>query len=210
MSRILVVDDHAIVRAGLRQLIADEADLDVMGEAGTAAEAVAKVRAEEWDLVLLDINLPDKGGLEVLKQLKRDKPELPVLIMSMHPEDRFAVQFLRSGASGYVAKHAAPAEMVTALRTVLGGRKYISAEVGEILAGELDVNSDKPLHSTLSEREYQIFYKIASGQPVSKIADELCISVKTVSTYRSRILEKMNMTTTAELMHYALSNDLAG
>jgi two-component system, NarL family, invasion response regulator UvrY len=206
--RILIVDDHAIVRAGLRQLIADEVNLEATGDASTGAEAIAQVRANDWDLVLLDINLPDRNGLEVLKQIKQEKPGLAVLIMSMHPEDRFAVQFLRSGASGYMAKNASPADMVKAIQTVLSGHKYISATVAELLAGELDTNSEKPLHGTLSEREYEIFRKLAGGRTVSGIAAELCISVKTVSTYRARILEKMNMRHNAELTYYAVKNDL--
>ncbi|MFJ7566903.1 response regulator [Herminiimonas sp. NPDC097707] len=208
MIKILVVDDHAVVRAGVQYFIAQVPDMCIEGEAATAQEAIRLVRAQDWDIVLLDINMPDKSGVEVLKQIKREKPELPVLILSMHPESRYAVQILRSGASGYVQKEALAEELVTAIQTILRGHKYISHTVAELLTAEVDVNADKPLHETLSKREYEIFYKLCQGHGVTKIADELCLSVKTVSTYRARVLQKMNMENNAGIIYYAIKQNL--
>lgn len=204
---ILVVDDHAVVRAGIQYFIADIPNMAVAGEAATAEEAIRMIRARDWDIVLLDIAMPDKSGVEVLKQIKREKPTLPVLILSMHPENRYALQILRSGASGYVQKEALATELVTAIQTILQGHKYISHAVAELLT--TDVASDeKPLHETLSAREYQIFYKLGQGDGVTKIAEELCLSVKTISTYRSRVLEKMNMANNADIIYYAIKQNL--
>lgn len=209
MIRILVVDDHAVVRAGVTHFLADIPDMQIAGEAGTAQEAIRLVRSKEWDVVLLDIAMPDKSGVEVLKQIKREKPELPVLMLSMHPESRYAVQILRSGASGYVQKEALATELVTAIHTTLRGHKYISPAVADLLTADPFVaDSQKPLHELLSAREYQIFYKLGQGEGVTKIADELCLSVKTVSTYRSRVLEKMNMTNNADIIYYAIKQNL--
>lgn len=208
MIKILVVDDHAVVRAGVQYFIAQVPDMCIEGEAASAQEAMRLVRAQDWDIVLLDINMPDKSGVEVLKQIKREKPELPVLILSMHPESRYAVQILRSGASGYVQKEALAEELVTAIQTILRGHKYISHTVAELLTAEVDVNADKPLHETLSKREYEIFYKLCQGHGVTKIADELCLSVKTVSTYRARVLQKMNMENNAGIIYYAIKQNL--
>ncbi len=208
MIKILVVDDHAVVRAGVQYFIAQVPDMCIEGEAATAQEAIRLMRAQDWDIVLLDINMPDKSGVEVLKQIKREKPELPVLILSMHPESRYAVQILRSGASGYVQKEALAEELVTAIQTILRGHKYISHTVAELLTTEVDANGDKPLHETLSKREYEIFYKLCQGHGVTKIADELCLSVKTVSTYRARVLQKMNMENNAGIIYYAIKQNL--
>lgn len=207
MIKILVVDDHAVVRAGIQYFIADIPNMEVAGEAGSAEEAIRMVRAKDWDIVLLDIAMPDKSGVEVLKQIKREKPSLPVLILSMHPENRYALQILRSGASGYVQKEALATELVTAIQTILQGHKYISHAVAELLTTEV-VSDEKPLHETLSAREYQIFYKLGQGEGVTKIADELCLSVKTISTYRSRVLEKMNMASNADIIYYAIKQNL--
>ncbi|MBF8179033.1 DNA-binding response regulator [Herminiimonas sp. KBW02] len=208
MIKILVVDDHAVVRAGVQYFIAQVPDMKIEGEAATAQEAIRLVRSQDWDIVLLDINMPDKSGVEVLKQIKREKPDLPVLILSMHPESRYAVQILRSGASGYVQKEALAEELVNAIQTILRGHKYISHTVAELLTTELDTSTEKPLHETLSKREYEIFYKLCQGHGVTKIAEELCLSVKTVSTYRARVLQKMNMENNAGIIYYAIKQNL--
>jgi two-component system invasion response regulator UvrY len=208
MIKILVVDDHAVVRAGVHYFIADIPNMEIGGEAATAEEAIRLIRSQHWDIVLLDIAMPDKSGVEVLKQIKREKPELPVLILSMHPENRYAVQMLRSGAGGYVQKEALATELVTAINTILRGHKYISPEVAELLTADLNADGKKPLHETLSAREYEIFYKLSQGEGVTKIAESLCLSVKTVSTYRTRILQKMNMTNNADLIYYAIKEHL--
>jgi len=208
MIRILIADDHAIVRAGLRQFIADEIDMEVAGEAASGVETVDLVRKSEFDVVLLDISMPEGNGVDTLKQLKQVRPELPVLILSTFGEDRYAVNLLRAGASGYLSKESAASQLVGAIRTVLQGRKYVSPALAEILANDLGGDGEQPGHAQLSQREFQIFCKLATGMPVSKIADELCLSVKTVSTYRSRILEKMGMKTNADLTYYAIKNDL--
>ena len=207
MIKILVVDDHAVVRAGIQHFIADISNMEVAGEAASADEAIRMIRSKDWDIVLLDIAMPDKSGVEVLKQIKREKPTLPVLILSMHPENRYALQILRSGASGYVQKEALATELVTAIQTILQGHKYISHAVAELLTSEVS-SDEKPLHETLSAREYQIFYKLGQGDGVTKIAEELCLSVKTISTYRSRVLEKMNMTNNADIIYYAIKQNL--
>jgi two-component system invasion response regulator UvrY len=208
MIKILVVDDHAVVRAGVHHFISDIPNMEIGGEASSAEEAIRMVRNQEWDIVLLDIAMPDKSGVEVLKQIKREKPKLPVLMLSMHPENRYAVQVLRSGASGYVQKEALATELVNAINTILRGHKYISYGVAELLTTDRDTDTQKPLHETLSEREYEIFYKLGQGEGVTKIADELCLSVKTVSTYRSRVLQKMNMANNADIIYYAIKNNL--
>jgi two-component system invasion response regulator UvrY len=208
MIKILIVDDHAVVRAGIQHFLADISDMHIAGEAATAAEAIRYVRADEWDIVVLDIGMPDKSGVEVLRQIKREKPQLPVLILSMHPENRYAVKILRSGASGYVQKEALATELVDAIRTVASGHKYISHAVAELLTMDPQTESDKPLHDTLSAREYEIFYRLSLGEGATKIADDLCLSVKTVSTYRARILQKMNMSNNADIIYYAIKENL--
>jgi two-component system, NarL family, invasion response regulator UvrY len=209
MIKILVVDDHAVVRAGVHYFLANMPDMEIGGEAGTAQEAIRLIRSNDYDIVLLDIAMPDKSGVEVLKQIKREKPALPVLILSMHPENRYAVQILRSGASGYVQKEALATELVNAIHTIMRGHKYISPTVADLLTADpASTESEKPLHELLSAREYQIFYKLGKGEGVTKIADELCLSVKTVSTYRSRVLEKMNMTSNADIIYYAIKQNL--
>jgi DNA-binding NarL/FixJ family response regulator len=205
--RILIADDHAIVRAGLRQFIADEPDLEVVGEAGTGTQALSFIRSQPCDVVLLDISMPDLNGVDVLGQLKRIRPDLPVLILTAYPEEQYAVALLRAGASGFIRKESAPEELIGALRTVAQGRKYVSASLGQLLLKDME-GSNRPVHATLSEREFQIFRRLASGQSVSRIAAELFLSVKTVSTYRVRILEKMDMRTNADLTYYAIKNGL--
>lgn len=208
MIKILVADDHAIVREGLKQILAGIEDMHVAGEACTGKEALCKIRETSWDVVLLDISMPDKNGIDTLKQIKLEKPGLPVLILSMFPEDQYAVSLLRAGAAGYMTKESAPSQLVTAIRRVAQGKKFISGTLAETLALELGGDIEKPAHESLSEREFQIFRKLAVGQTVSAIADELFISVKTVSTYRTRILQKMKMKTNADLTYYAIKSGL--
>lgn len=208
MIRVLVVDDHAVVRAGLRLFFADIDDIEIIDEAASAETALQQIRAADYDVVLLDISLPDKSGVDALKQIKRDRPALPVLVLSMHPENRYAVQLLRFGASGYLQKEAMPAELVNAIRLVHRGRRYISPALAELLASELDRDDDRPVHESLSERERQVFMAIARGEAVSAIAEALHLSIKTVSTYRARVLEKMKFASNADLTYYAIKNDL--
>ena len=208
MIRILIADDHAIVRAGLKQFIAHEQDMVVTGEAADGTETLAFVRTGECDVVLLDLSMPGKNGIDTLRQLKRNRPELPVLILSAYSEQQYAVSMLRAGASGYINKESASDQLVSAIRAVVNGGKYVSPSVAQVLASDLSGDSDKPPHAALSKREFQIFYKLAGGATVSKIAQELFLSVKTVSTYRARILEKMQMTSNADLTHYAVRNNL--
>lgn len=206
--RILLVDDHEIVRTGLRELLQLEPDLEIAGEAATSAEAMTLLRGAKCDLVLLDVSLPDRSGVDTLKLIRVAYPELPVLVLSAYPEEQYAINLLRAGANGYVKKDAPGGEIVRAIRAVVQKGRYISTAVSEMLVNQLDPKTDRPVHQDLSEREFQVLCKIASGRTVSQIADELFISVKTVSTYRSRILEKMKMGSNAELTHYAVKNGL--
>jgi DNA-binding NarL/FixJ family response regulator len=208
MIKILIADDHPVVRRGLKQILAEERDLKAAGEAANAIELLEKVRREHWDVVLLDITMPGRGGLEVLKELRRDFPKLPVLVLSVHPEDQFGLRVLKSGAAGYLTKDSAPEELVKAVRKVCGGGKYVSPSLAEKLALHLEADSDKPPHEILSDREFQVMRLIAAGKSVSEIAKELSLSVKTISTYRTRILEKMNLKTNAELTRYAIERRL--
>jgi len=206
--RILLVDDHEIVRTGLRQLLELEADIELAGEAASSADALTLLRQGPCDLVLLDIALPDRSGADTLKLIRGAYPELPVLMLSAYPEEQYAINLLRAGANGYVRKDAPGDEIVRAIRTVLQKGRYISTAVSEMLVSQLDPDATRPLHQDLSEREFQVLCKIASGRTVSQIAAELFISVKTVSTYRSRVLEKLNMHSNSELTHYAVKNGL--
>jgi len=207
MLKILIADDHPIVRQGLKQIIADTHDMTVADEATDGLEVLAKVRAGDFDLVILDITMPGKDGIDVLTQMKYEKPELPVLIISMHPEEQFAVRALRSGASGYLTKQSAPDELIAAIRKVSGGGRYVSASLAENLAFTVQKLNQLP-HETLSDREYQIMRLIASGKTITEISRELLLSVKTTSTYRTRVLEKMKMRNNAELTLYAIKNQL--
>lgn len=206
--RILLGDDHQIVRTGLRQILETEADLDVAGEAGSSAEILAKLREGRWDLVMLDIGLPDRNGVETLHLIRTAHPDLPVLIISGYPEDQYAINLLRAGASGYVRKDADMDEILRAVRLALQGRRYMSESVSELLARRLDAGADQPPHHDLSEREFQVLCLLASGVTVSQIAEQLFLSVKTVSTYRTRILDKLGMQNNAELTYYAIKNGL--
>jgi len=206
--RILIADDHAVVRHGLKQILADEFKRAEFGEARNGQEVLDRVWKDTWDVVILDITMPGRGGLEILKEIKKARPKMPVLVLSMHPEDQFAVRVLKAGASGYMTKEMAPEELVGAIKKVLAGGRHISASLGEIMAAYLTVKTDKPPHEILSNREFQVLRQIASGKTVSEIARELSLSVRTVSTYRTRILEKMGLKTNSELTHYAFQNQL--
>ena len=208
MNKILIVDDHSVVRAGLRQIISEASGMSVVDEAASANEALIKLRKDNYSAVVLDVAMPDKSGLDVLKELKSEFPNLAVLMLSMYPEDQYAIRSLRAGASGYMTKDSAPEELVSAIRTVALGRKYISHHLAEKLAFNLDADTSKEPHELLSDREYQVLCMMASGKAVSEVADQLCLSVKTISTYRSRILEKMQMKNNAELTNYAIKNGL--
>jgi DNA-binding NarL/FixJ family response regulator len=206
--KILITEDHAVVREGLKLILADHFKKAVFGEARTATEALDLVWKEKWDVVLLDITLPGRSGLEVLKEIKRSRPKLPVLILSMHPEDQFAVRMLKAGAAGYLTKESAGEELVGAIKKVIGGGRYVSPALAERMASYLTIDLQKAPHERLSDREFLILRTIASGKQVGQIAKELSLSVSTVSTYRARILEKMDMKNNAELTHYALQKSL--
>ena len=208
MLKILVADDHTIVREGLKQILGEVHDMIVAGEASDGLEALRKVREDHYDLVLLDISMPGIGGLDVLKHLKSEKPDLPVLMLSMYPEEQYAVRTLKAGASGYLTKESASDELIAAIHKVSSGGKYVTSSLAEKLASCLDTYSDKPVHERLSDREYQVVRMIASGKTVTEIADALSLSVKTISTHRSRALIKMGMKTNAEITYYAIKHGL--
>ena len=208
MIKILIADDHTMFREGLKHILAEYPDLVVTDEANNGQEVLDKIWKNNYDMVLLDITMPGMTGLEALKQLKNDRPKLPVLILSMHPEEQYAVRVLRAGASGYLTKESAPDELITAIRKISQGRKYITPSLAERLASEFEADSEKPLHDILSDREYQVLRMIAEGNTVKHIAKELSLSIKTVSTYRTRIMEKMKMKTNAEVMHYVIKHHL--
>jgi len=206
--KVLIADDHPVVRQGLRQMLAVESDLTVVGEARNGQEVVEISRRVPWEVAVLDYNMPGKSGLELIKELRQRYPGRALLVLSMYPEDRYAVRALKAGAAGYLTKESAPEELVSAIRKVAGGGRYVTPTLGEKLALELEDNRGKPLHETLSDREYQVMWMIASGKTVRQIADELFLSPNTVSTHRTRILRKMSMKSNAELMHYAIAHHL--
>jgi two-component system invasion response regulator UvrY len=207
-TRVLIVDDHAVVRAGFRQLLETTDDIEATGEAGTAAAALSQAATGRFDVVLLDISLPDAGVLETVSALRRKHPDLPILVVSMHAEEQYAVNLLRAGVSGFFPKAGEAKDMLQAIRTIAAGKKYISSTLAQALAMEASGGAPEPVHRQLSTREFQIFVQLAAGKTVTDIGDELCLSVKTVSTYRTRILEKMNLSRNAELTAYALRNNL--
>ncbi len=206
--RILIADDHAVVRRGLRQIFEETEEFHVVAEASNGFEVLEKVRNIAVDLVVLDISMPDKNGLDVLKQLKQEFPHLPVLILSIYGEDQYALRVLKAGASGYLSKESAPEELIVAAHRIVTGRKYVSTTLAEKLATTISMSTNNLPHEILSDREYQVMCLIASGKTVSEIADELNLSVKTISTYRSRLLIKMRMKNNAEITHYAIKNGL--
>jgi two-component system, NarL family, invasion response regulator UvrY len=206
--RVLIADDHAIVREGLKQILADTGDIVVAGDAENGNDAIKIARKGKCDVLLLDISMPDRNGIDVLKQARKEFPALAVLMLSMHREDQYAIRALKAGAAGYLNKQSAPAELVNAIRQVAAGRKYISAALAQTLATQISDDHDLPPHESLSDREYQTLIMIASGKTVSDIATELALSVKTISMYRSRLLQKMKLRHNAELTHYAIKNHL--
>lgn len=206
--RVFIADDHAIVREGLKQILADSRDIVVAGEAENGLDAIRLFPKSKCHVMLLDISMPDKNGIEVLKQIKKEYPDTQVLMLSMHREDQYAIRSLKAGASGYLTKQAAPKELVVAIRQVASGQKYVSAALAQALASQVGDDHATPVHDTLSDREYQTLTLIASGKTVSDIALELSLSVKTVSEYRARLLVKMKLKNSAELTHYAIRNHL--
>ena len=208
MVKILIADDHAVVRRGLRQIINDEPDFEVVAEAQNGHEVLDQLDKVDCNVLVLDITMPDKNGLAVLQEVKATRPRLPILILSMHPEDQFALRALKLGASGYLTKESAPEELVGALRKVTNGGKYISSTLAEQLVAEIGSDSPRPSPERLSEREFQVLRMIAQGKTISQIAEDMGLSVKTVSTYRTRLLQKMKMKTNAELVRYAVQHGL--
>lgn len=208
MIKILIGDDHILIREGLKKILKAAADINVVAEASDARGVLESLKKESVDVVVLDISLPGKNGIELLKDLKLQNAKLPVLMLSMHPEDRFAVRALKAGASGYITKESAAEELIKAIRKVVQGRKYVSPTLAEKLAFNLDIDTDKPPHESLSDREYEVLCLIATGKSVREIAEQLHLSMSTVNTYRARILDKMKMRTDAELIRYAVQNQL--
>lgn len=208
MINIMLVDDHAVVRRGLKQIIEDNPGFVVADEASSGYELLDKVKINRYDVVLLDISMPGKDGLDTLKELKQIVPELPVLVFTMFPEEQYAVRLLKAGASGYLNKECEPAELIKAIERVTKGRKYVSPFLAELLANNLDSGGEQPMHEVLSDREFQVMCMIASGKTPTQIAAELALSINTISTYRIRILEKMKMKSNAEITHYAIKNRL--
>jgi two-component system, NarL family, invasion response regulator UvrY len=209
MIRVLIGDDHAIIRSGLKQILSEENNSFSYGEAANGQSVLDKISKEKWDIVILDISMPGLNGIETLKEIKKVKPKLPVLVLTVHSEDQFALRSIKSGASGYLTKDAAPAELIKAINKIVTGGKYINEQIAELLADDIERDTNKPLHENLSDREFEVMRLIASGRTAKQIADELALSVKTVSTYRARLLDKMGLKTNAELTRYAIQNKLA-
>lgn len=208
VTRILVVDDHAVVRQGVKQILNGQFQGAVIGEAQNAEEMIAMIRKQVWDIVVLDVGMPGKSGLDALKDLKQVCPKLPVLVLSAYPEDQLARRMLKAGAAGYLTKDSAPNDLVQALRKILGGGKFVSASMAELLVANLNEQDERPLHELLSDREYQVMCLIAVGKSLKEIADDLCVGISTINTYRARILEKMQLKNNTELTHYAIENRL--
>jgi len=206
--KILLIDDHAVVRQGLKLILADHIRSARFGEAQNAGEALNRVSKETWDVAVLDITMPGRNGWEVLREIKRLRPKLPVLVLSMHPEDQFAVRMLKNGAAGYLTKESAGEELAGAIKKVVSGGRYVSPSLAERMASYLDIDIQKPPHERLSDREFQIMRMMASGKQVSQVARELSLSVQTISTYRARILEKMDLKNNAEMTRYAIEKGL--
>ena len=208
MIKVLIADDHPVVRKGLREIVKEAFHVAIADEVSNGQEVLERVAKNDYDVVLLDISMPGRNGLDVLKELKGQKPKLPVLVLSIHPEEQYAVRVLKAGASGYLTKESAQDELISAIQKVSTGRKYISPSLAERLALDLEMGAEKPPHESLSDREYQVMCMIASGKTVKEIAQELFLSVKTVSTYRARLLDKMRMKSNAELTYYAIKHRL--
>ena len=208
MLRILLADDHAIIRKGLKQILLEEYPSAIIEEVNDAEGVIKRTISDEWDIIICDLSMPGRSGLDVVREVKQNFPKLPVLILSIHPEEQYAIRVLRAGAAGYLSKGAATEELIIAVQRVLQGRKYVSSAIAEKMASELEQDTSRPPHEVLSDREFEVFKMIASGKSVSEIAEQLALSVTTVSTYRARILIKMNMKTNAELTRYGLENKL--
>jgi two-component system, NarL family, invasion response regulator UvrY len=208
MIKVLIADDHTVVRQGLKQILSDDPQLSVVGEAADGNEVLTALETLTVDALVLDITMPGRNGLDVLKEVKRKRPALPVLVLSMHPEDQFAIRILRAGAAGYITKESAPEELVGALRKVCSGGKYVSPQLAEKLAVFIGDETTRPPHEKLSDREFEVLRMLALGKTVTEVAEELLLSVKTVSTYRARVLEKLGMRTNAEMMRYVIENHL--
>jgi two-component system invasion response regulator UvrY len=208
MVRVLIADDHPIVRGGLKELLVRQLETVVCGEASNADETLAQVHRQPWDVLILDITMPGRSGFDILSDVRQVQPKLPILVLSVHPEEQYAKRAIKAGARGYLKKESAPEELIEAVRKLLAGRRYISASLAERFAEDLHEGADRPAHDALSAREFEILVMIGSGKTVTQIAEELHLSAATVSTYRTRVLEKMNMATTAELMRYAFRNHL--
>ncbi|HLK64710.1 MAG TPA: response regulator transcription factor [Bryobacteraceae bacterium] len=208
MTRILIADDHALLRRGLKEILMRELEDASCGEAENAQQVLTQIQNQEWDVLILDVTMPGRSGLDVLRDLKTLRPKLPVLVLSMHPEDQYGKRILKAGAAGYMNKDTAPEELIKAIRKVRTGGRYVSSALAEKLALDLSADTERPIHEMLSEREFEVLRMIASGKTVGQIAEELHLSITTISTYRARVLEKMSMATAAELMHYALQNHL--
>ena len=206
--KILIVDDHAVVRHGVKQILTEHFQCSAIAESQNAEEMIEQAQKRHWNIVILDVGMPGKSGLEALKELKHLHPKLPVLVLSAYPEDQLALRMLKAGASGYLSKDSAPNELVRAIKKILSGGKFVSPAVAELLALNLESDLEKPLHEQLSDREYQVMCLIAVGKSLKDIAEDLCVSISTVNTYRARILEKMQLKNNTELTHYALNNRL--
>jgi len=208
MKKVLIADDHTIFREGLKQFIARTVDMVVADEAENGQEVLGKIQANDFDLLILDISMPGRNGLDILADVKKIRPKLPVLVLSMHPEEQFALRAFKAGASGYLTKGSPPHELYAALQRIAMGKRYVSADLAEALADSLGADNGRSLHEDLSNREYQVMCLIAAGQKPQQIADALAMSVKTVGTYRARIFKKLNIKNNAELTRYALENDM--
>lgn len=208
MIHVLIADDHAVVRAGLKQILSSTADVRVAAEAASGNEALAAIRAQRFDVIVLDMSMPGRSGLDLIRQIKDEQPQARILVLSMHQEEQYAVRALKAGASGYLNKDSAPELLVGAIRKVAGGGAFISPNIAEQLAHGVIRNQNQPLHTLLSDREFEVFQRLVAGQSVSAIADKLNVSVKTISTHKSRIMQKMGMESATELIRYALENGL--
>ena len=208
MAKILLADDHPMVRAGVRELLEEDCAASEIGESTTGTETLERLRVDHWDLVILDINMPHRSGLDILRDVRARHPDTKVLILSSLPERQYAINVLKAGASGYLSKECAPQDIVQAVQTTLQGGRYLSSKMADVLVSDLEGGEQRPLHRLLSEREFQVFQKLAAGSSVSTIAEELFLSAKTISSHRVHILEKMNLATNADLIAYALQNGI--